>query len=108
MRITETIGIVMLSSILNLNILRLIPSNSIAIEEANIASNGLMNSIAPNDAATAPAITPSKNFVLLKGCFILPNGPINLEKESPRANIIIDAMAISFSNSKTTKNAPIK
>ena len=98
----------MLSSILNLNIFKLIPSKSIAREDAIIASNGLMNIIAPKEAAAAPAITPSRNFVLLKGCFIFPKGPINLEKESPKAKIIMQAIAMSFSNNVMASKDPIR
>ena len=102
-----TIGINRLSSILKPFISKSIPS--ISIETADPASDnnqGTKNK-APRNPAMAPAMTPSKNFSLWKGCFKNPYGPTSLETESPKARIIMEAMAISFGKIKTTTKAPM-
>ena len=65
-----------------------------------------MKNKAPKKPVIAPAINPSKNLILEKGCFNWPYGPTNLETESPKAKIMIDAIAMFFGNNKTTKKAP--
>ena len=101
-----TKGISKLSSILKFFIFKSKPSISIEADEAISASGHETKNNAPRKPAIVPAMTPSKNFVLWKGCFRQPYGPTNLETESPKARIMIDANAISFGKIKTTKKAP--